>query len=123
MDSESARPSPSGPDERIGETIIRALRASSGTPDAADLIDLEAQLHGHIARLIPSAREAVDRLWHGDTDWHLQVTRLDAIERQLDEHAGGRTGTGTLDHVRILVRDCQWLYAVRLAAQGGPHRS
>lgn len=103
--------------ETIRASIVRALRADSSRLDPADLADLQSLLRGHIALLLPSARAPVDRPWHGDGECSAQKARVDAINRQLGERTGDGSPFMTLAHVQILVRDCQWLYAVHMAAQ------
>ncbi len=74
----------------------------------AELTELEAELCGHIHRLLPAAKAAVDKLWHGGAAWHQQISRLDGIERQV----GQGLGAGVLSaHVQVqqLAKDCQWL--------------
>lgn len=89
-------------------TISRARGQSSVPLRYDELTELESELRGHIDRLLPTTREAVDRLWHGGTVWHQQISRLDGIERQV----GQGLGTGVLSaHVQVqqLAKDCQWL--------------
>lgn len=73
-----------------------------------ELTELEAELCSFIDRLLPTAKETTDKLWHGGTAWHQQISRLDGIERQV----GQGLGTGALSaHVQVqqLAKDCQWL--------------
>ncbi|MCR8573435.1 DUF6415 family natural product biosynthesis protein [Streptomyces sp. Isolate_219] len=101
--------------DTIGETIHRALRIGSGRPDFEELGALENDLCGHIALLLPEAREAAARLWHGSIEAHRLTARLDGIEWQTTQGLGH----GPLSaHVQVhqLARDCQYLLARHTAA-------
>ncbi|MYT17001.1 hypothetical protein YWIDRAFT_06593 [Streptomyces sp. SceaMP-e96] len=92
----------------VHDTISRARGQSSVPLNYDELSKLEAELCGYIAQLLPPAKKAVDKLWHGGTAWHQQISRLDGIERQV----GQGLGTGVLSaHVQVqqLAKDCQWL--------------
>ncbi|MFI9024963.1 DUF6415 family natural product biosynthesis protein [Streptomyces sp. NPDC053560] len=127
MDTERARP-PAGKSpvttadapvdaETIRDTIITALSAGSRRIDIANLRRFEALLRSHIGLLIGPAREAADRLWHGKTEWPLQISRLDAIDQQLSESVAPHDQFAHLAQVQILARDCQWLFALCQAAE------
>lgn len=94
--------------ETIGETIRRALSLGAGRPDLATLVELEELLRGHIALLLPEAREMARRC--RPTDDQLR-TRLDGIAGQMNRGLGH----GVLSaHVQVhqLARDCQYLLAL-----------
>ncbi|PJJ03700.1 hypothetical protein BX264_4090 [Streptomyces sp. 2333.5] len=89
-------------------TISRARGQSNVPLHYGELTELESELCGYIDRLLPSAKGAVDKLWHGGIAWHQRISRLDGIERQV----GQGLGTGVLSaHVQVqqLAKDCQWL--------------
>ncbi|MCW7987273.1 hypothetical protein XF35_18885 [Streptomyces platensis subsp. clarensis] len=92
----------------IEETIALALGVCRGRPQVSTLVDLEAQLRGHIALLREPAREAADRMWHGSTKWHRHITRLDGVERQTKQELNPHP-FGALIEVQLMARDCQWL--------------
>ncbi|MGX1757178.1 DUF6415 family natural product biosynthesis protein [Streptomyces lydicus] len=92
----------------IEETITSALGASRGQLQVSMLIDLGAQLRGHIALLREPARKAVDRMWHGGVEWHRHITRLDSVERQAAQELSSLP-FGALIEVQLMARDCQWL--------------
>ncbi|MEU9126458.1 DUF6415 family natural product biosynthesis protein [Streptomyces sp. NPDC048506] len=97
--------------DTIGETIRRALWVGAGRPDLDTLAGLEEMLRGHIALLLPDAREAARRRWSTD---HQLITRLNGIERQMNQGLG----SGALSaHVQVhqLARDCQYLLAMLTA--------
>ncbi|MFE0378325.1 DUF6415 family natural product biosynthesis protein [Streptomyces inhibens] len=103
--------------ETISATIRRALRSGSGRPDLGALAELEEDLSGHIALLLPEARQSARRLFHGNIEAHRLTARLDSIERQTRQGLGG----GALAaHVQVnqLARDCQWLLAQHAAEAG-----
>ncbi|WP_328547701.1 DUF6415 family natural product biosynthesis protein [Streptomyces platensis] len=88
--------------------ISRARGQSSAPLNHEALTELEAELCNYIDRLLPAAKEAVAKLWHGGTAWHQQISRLDEIEHQV----GQGLGAGVLSaHVQVqqLAKDCQWL--------------
>ncbi|MEU8784340.1 DUF6415 family natural product biosynthesis protein [Streptomyces sp. NPDC048637] len=88
--------------------ISRARGQSSAPLNHEALTELETELCGYIGSLLPTAKAAVDKLWHGGIAWHQQISRLDGIERQV----GQGLGTGVLSaHVQVqqLAKDCQWL--------------
>ncbi|MEU3986767.1 DUF6415 family natural product biosynthesis protein [Streptomyces platensis] len=88
--------------------ISRARGQSSAPLNHEALTELEAELCTYIDRLLPAAKEAVAKLWHGGTAWHQQISRLDGIEHQV----GQGLGAGVLSaHVQVqqLAKDCQWL--------------
>ncbi|MFI1736564.1 DUF6415 family natural product biosynthesis protein [Streptomyces sioyaensis] len=94
--------------EAISATIRRALCLGSGRPEPDALTELEEELRGHIALLLPEVRESARRLWPNSVDAHRLKARLDGIERQTRQGLG----QGTLSaHVQIhqLARDCQYL--------------
>ncbi|MFI2257456.1 DUF6415 family natural product biosynthesis protein [Streptomyces tubercidicus] len=94
--------------DKVRCTISRARGQSSVQLHYDELTALESELRGYIAQLLPAVKNAVDKIWHGATAWHQQVSRLDGIERQ----AGQGLGTGVLSaHVQVqqLAKDCQWL--------------
>ncbi|MGW7249014.1 DUF6415 family natural product biosynthesis protein [Streptomyces decoyicus] len=89
-------------------TISRARGQSSAPLNHEALTELETELSSYINRLMPAAKEAVAKLWHGGTAWHQQISRLDGIERQVRQGLGA----GALSaHVQVqqLAKDCQWL--------------
>ncbi|MFD5737071.1 DUF6415 family natural product biosynthesis protein [Streptomyces sioyaensis] len=89
-------------------TISRARGQSSVPLHYDELTGLESELCSYIHRLLPAAKKAVDKLWHGGIAWHQRISRLDGIERQV----GQGLGTGVLSaHVQVqqLAKDCQWL--------------
>ncbi|MFI1161877.1 DUF6415 family natural product biosynthesis protein [Streptomyces sioyaensis] len=92
----------------IEETIKIALNASRGQPQVSTLVDLQAQLRGHIALLREPARKAADQMWRGATRWHRHITRLDGIERQAEQELSPLP-FGALIEVQLMARDCQWL--------------
>ncbi|GFE13085.1 hypothetical protein Sgleb_11320 [Streptomyces glebosus] len=92
----------------IEETIELALGVCRGRPQVSTLVDLEAQLRGHIALLREPARKAADRMWHGSTKWHRHITRLDGVERQTKQELNPLP-FGALIEVQLMARDCQWL--------------
>ncbi|MFG2397078.1 DUF6415 family natural product biosynthesis protein [Streptomyces lydicus] len=97
-------------EDTITATLHQALRTGSGCPDLDELGALEEKLRGHIALLLPRARESARLLWHGSIEAHRLTARLDGIERQ----ACQGLGDGPLAaHVQVhqLARDCQWLLA------------
>ncbi|MGP8302131.1 DUF6415 family natural product biosynthesis protein [Streptomyces inhibens] len=98
----------------IEETIARAQVLRGRAPDTGELGDLEELLRGHIALLLPKARQSARGLCHGSIEAHRLTARLDGIERQT--RLG--LGSGALSaHVQIhqLARDCQWLLAQHAA--------
>ncbi|WP_158713062.1 DUF6415 family natural product biosynthesis protein [Streptomyces sp. NRRL S-1813] len=92
----------------IEETIKMALGASRRQLQVSTLVDLEAQLRGHIALLQEPARKAADQMWHGGVKWHRLITRLDNIERQAAQERSPLP-FGALIEVQLMARDCQWL--------------
>ncbi|KOG41458.1 hypothetical protein ADK74_20250 [Streptomyces decoyicus] len=92
----------------IEETIKMALGASRRQLQVSTLVDLEAQLRGHIALLQEPARKAADQMWHGGVKWHRLITRLDNIERQAAQERSPMP-FGALIEVQLMARDCQWL--------------
>ncbi|MFI9077123.1 DUF6415 family natural product biosynthesis protein [Streptomyces sioyaensis] len=92
----------------IEETIKIALNASRGQLQVSTLIDLQAQLRGHIALLREPARQVADQMWHGGTKWYRHITRLDGIERQAEQELSPLP-FGALIEVQLMARDCQWL--------------
>ncbi|TJZ55626.1 hypothetical protein FCH28_09820 [Streptomyces piniterrae] len=101
----------------IEATIAAALRSGTSSMHAGEIVDLERMLRGHIALLLPSARQAAERLWRGGIDWHRRTARLDGIERQTRQGLGDSTFSG-LVQVQLLARDCLWLldeYTMRVA--------
>lgn len=96
--------------EAISATIRRALCLGSGRPDPDALIELEEELRGHIALLLPEVRGSARKLWPNSIEAHRLKARLDGIERQTRQGLG----QGTLSaHVQVhqLARDCQYLLA------------
>ncbi|WP_432001493.1 DUF6415 family natural product biosynthesis protein [Streptomyces sioyaensis] len=94
--------------DTVRYTISRARGQNSVPLHYAELSQLESELCSYISRLLPTAKEAVDKLWHGGTVWHQRISRLDGIERQV----GQGPGPGVLSaHVQVqqLAKDCQWL--------------
>ncbi|MFG2863188.1 DUF6415 family natural product biosynthesis protein [Streptomyces sioyaensis] len=108
---EATATDPNGNDldlDTVRYTISRARGQSSVPLHYAELTELETELCGYIGRLLPAAKKAVDKLWHGGIAWHQRISRLDGIERQV----GQGLGTGVLSaHVQVqqLAKDCQWL--------------
>ncbi|MCR8579199.1 DUF6415 family natural product biosynthesis protein [Streptomyces sp. Isolate_219] len=92
----------------IEQTIEMALGVSRGQLQVSTLVDLEAQLRGHIALLREPARKATDRMWQGGTKWYRHITRLDGIERQTEQELNPLP-FGALIEVQLMARDCQWL--------------
>lgn len=92
----------------IEETIKRAHGVSRGQPPLSALVELEAQLRGHLAVLGEPARKAADQMWHGGVTWHRDITRLDGIERQAAQAPSPLPFTALIE-VQLMARDCQWL--------------
>jgi hypothetical protein len=92
----------------IAATINRALRENAGRLDLSGLAEREEVLRGHIDLLLPEARDARGRLWHGSIEWHRRTVRLDGVERQARR---GLRGGPLPAHIQVqqLARDCQWL--------------
>lgn len=103
--------------EMIRDTIARSLNVDSRYSDMPGLRDLEALLRGHIGLLIGPVREGAGRLWHGEVEWYLRVSRLDAIERQLSERVCSHSRFACLAQVQRLARDCRWLFALYRAVE------
>ncbi|WP_435602874.1 DUF6415 family natural product biosynthesis protein [Streptomyces sp. bgisy130] len=96
--------------DTISATIQRALCLGSGRPEPDALIELEEELRGHIALLLPEIRESARQLWPDSIEAHRLKARLDGIERQTRQGLG----QGALSaHVQVnqLARDCQYLLA------------
>ncbi|MGW2021067.1 DUF6415 family natural product biosynthesis protein [Streptomyces decoyicus] len=94
--------------DTIGETVAKAIRSGSGPAASGDLVDLEALLRGHIAVLLPLARDAADLLWRGSLDWHRQTARIAGIERLVGQGLGD-SDFSAIVQVQLLARDCRWL--------------
>lgn len=92
----------------IEETVRLALGASRGQLQVSMLVELGAQLRGHIALLREPARKAADGMWHGGIKWHRHITRLDSVERQAAQEPSPLP-FGALIEVQLMARDCQWL--------------
>lgn len=92
----------------IQETIEAALGAGRRRLQVRTLVDLEAQLRGHITSLREPARKAAGRMWRGGTEWHRHITRLDGIARQAEQERNPLP-FGVLIEVQLMARDCQWL--------------
>ncbi|MEU9502951.1 DUF6415 family natural product biosynthesis protein [Streptomyces sp. NPDC048196] len=103
--------------ETISETIRRALRLGSGRPDPAELAAAQGELKGHLALLIPLARQEVRRLHRrGDeTQARELAARLDGTEHRAAQELRPDVLAA---HVQIghLTRDCQYLLATHTAA-------
>ncbi|MGV4923683.1 hypothetical protein K2224_01385 [Streptomyces sp. BHT-5-2] len=100
--------------ETISETIQRALRVGSGRPAPGILTELEEELRGHIALLLPEVRKQARHPGTGSIEEHRLKARLDAIER----HTRQGLGQGALSaHVQVhqLARGCQYLLARHIA--------
>ncbi|MEU8919068.1 DUF6415 family natural product biosynthesis protein [Streptomyces nigrescens] len=92
---------------RVRYSISRARGQSSVPFNHEALAELETELCGYIGCLLPTAREAADKLRHG-TEWHQRLARLDGIKRQVEQGLG----EGVLSaHVQVqqLALGCQWL--------------
>ncbi|WP_432002995.1 DUF6415 family natural product biosynthesis protein [Streptomyces sioyaensis] len=100
--------------DTISATIIQALCMGSGRLDRTELEHLEEALRGHIALLLPDARTAARRLWHGSIEAHRITARLDDIARQTRQGLGQGPLSAHVQ-VRQLARDCQWLLTRRAA--------
>ncbi|WP_158795002.1 DUF6415 family natural product biosynthesis protein [Streptomyces sp. NRRL S-337] len=94
--------------ETISATISRALRLGSGRPDLGALAELEEELRGHVAALLPVARASAQRLWPSSIEAHRLTARLDGIERQAELGPAVDVFTAHVQ-VQLLARDCQWL--------------
>ncbi|MGW2917442.1 DUF6415 family natural product biosynthesis protein [Streptomyces angustmyceticus] len=92
----------------IEQTITLALGASRGQLQVSALVDLGVRLRGHIALLREPARKAADGMWHGGTEWHRHIARLDGIERQMAQ-APSPLPFAALIEVQLMARDCRWL--------------
>lgn len=92
----------------IEETIERAHGVSRGQAPLTALVELEAQLRGHLAVLGESARKAADQMRHGGVNRHRHITRLDSIERQATQEPSPLPFTALIE-VQLMARDCQWL--------------
>ncbi|GAB7032439.1 DUF6415 family natural product biosynthesis protein [Streptomyces sp. NPDC021749] len=102
--------------ETISETIRRALRLGSGRPDRAELAAAQEELRGHIALLVPLARQEIRRLSRRGDETRARelAARLDGTEHR----AGQQLRPDVLAaHVQIghLTRDCQYLLATHTA--------
>lgn len=99
----------------IRETIQLGLLLSVGPLDLEAMAGLHEALRGHVALLLPSAREEAGRLWRGGTAWYQRAARLDGIARQAEQPLPGDPFAAMVQ-VQLLARDCEWL----LAQQSGP---
>jgi hypothetical protein len=92
----------------IDATISRALRENAGRLDLKRLAELEEELRGHIALLLPGARDAADSISSGSIELRRLNMRLDGIEQLVRR---GLNGTPLAAHIQVqqLARDCQWL--------------
>ncbi|MFF2807675.1 DUF6415 family natural product biosynthesis protein [Streptomyces sp. NPDC058000] len=96
--------------ETMSTTIRRALRLGFGRPAPATLNDLEQELRGHIALLLPEVRESARQLRPSSIEAHRLKARLDGIERQTSRGLGQGVLSAHIQ-VRQLARDCQYLLA------------
>ncbi|MYT30917.1 MULTISPECIES: DUF6415 family natural product biosynthesis protein [unclassified Streptomyces] len=96
--------------ELISATIQRALRLGSGRPDPDALTELEEELRGHVALLLPEVRESARSLWPNSIEAHRLHARLDGIWRQT-QRSLGRGVLSAQIRVHQLARDCQYLLA------------
>ncbi|MFI9357070.1 DUF6415 family natural product biosynthesis protein [Streptomyces lydicus] len=96
--------------ETISATIYGALRTGSGPLDLSVMGDAAEALRGHIALLLPSARESAGRLRPGSIEAHRLRARLDGIEQQYRRPLAPAPLAAHV-HVQQLARDCQWLLA------------
>ncbi|MFC9736595.1 DUF6415 family natural product biosynthesis protein [Streptomyces noursei] len=96
--------------ELISATVRRALRLGSGRPAPGTLTELEEELRGHMALLLPEIHESAKRLWPSSIEAHRLKTRLDGIERQLQQGLGQGSLSAQIQ-VHQLARDCQFLLA------------
>jgi hypothetical protein len=94
--------------DTIRGTICLALRLSAGPLDREAMADLHEALRGHVALLLPGAREDASRLWRGGTAWYQRAARLDGIARQA-EQALVADLFAAMVQVQLLARDCEWL--------------
>ncbi|MFF8308524.1 DUF6415 family natural product biosynthesis protein [Streptomyces lydicus] len=96
--------------DTIAATISRALRTGSGPLNLDAMGDVAEGLRGHIALLLPLAREEAGRLWPGSIEAHRLRARLDGIEQQ---YRRPLAPAPLAAHVQVqqLARDCQWLLA------------
>ncbi len=100
----------------IQRTIDEARGLRTVPLTMAALANLERQLCGHIALLLPCLRAAAERLRPHSTAGYLLRSRIEAIEQQAKQGLG----EGTLAaHVQVtqLARDCQWLLEQHRAAE------
>lgn len=106
----------------IRETIRLGLLLSAGPLDHGAMVGLHEDLRGHVALLLPGAREDADSLWRGDTAWYQRAARLDSITRQL-EQALAVDPFAAMVQVQLLARDCDWLLDQRAAPPEGARQS
>lgn len=98
----------------IGETIRRGLALSSSPLDLTAMACLHEDLRGHVALLLPGARDEAGRLWRGGTAWYQRAARLDGIARQAEQPLPADP-FAALVQVQLLARDCEWLLAQHTA--------
>ncbi|WP_052230114.1 DUF6415 family natural product biosynthesis protein [Streptomyces sp. CT34] len=96
--------------ELISATIRHALRLVSGRPDTHALTELEEELRGHVALLLPEVRESARSLWPNSIEAHRLQARLNGIERQTQRGLGQGLLSAQIQ-VHQLARDCQYLLA------------
>ncbi|MFE1957333.1 DUF6415 family natural product biosynthesis protein [Streptomyces sp. NPDC059479] len=84
-------------------------RLGSEPGSRAELREDLAELRGHIASLLPSARQRANRVGHGSPEWYSLTTRLDRIEEQAERKTLGEGTLGAHVQVRRLALDCAWL--------------
>ncbi|UQA91417.1 DUF6415 family natural product biosynthesis protein [Streptomyces halobius] len=97
-------------EETIQSTIDRAQELRDASPCADELSELEEELRGHIARLLPEARKPTRHLGLGSIEEHRLTARLDAIER-LTRQGPGQGALAAHVQVHQLARGCQYLLA------------
>ncbi|MFJ9417833.1 DUF6415 family natural product biosynthesis protein [Streptomyces sp. NPDC101227] len=100
--------------DTIRGTIRRALQLGSGRLDLSSMVMLEEELRGHIALLLPEAREAAHRRWPAGGESHQRRARFDGIEQQMKQGLG----EGPLSaHVQVqqLTKDLQYLLVLHTA--------
>lgn len=99
----------------IRETVRLGVLLSAGPLDLETVAGLHEALRGHVALLLPGARDDAASLWRGGTAWYQRAARLDGIARQAEQPLPGDP-FAALVQVQLLARDCEWL----LAQQSGP---
>ncbi|MFJ9855204.1 DUF6415 family natural product biosynthesis protein [Streptomyces sp. NPDC101150] len=100
--------------DTMRKTIRRALQLGTGRLELTSMTALEEELRGHIALLLPEAREAAHHRCPAGGESHERTSRFDGIEQQMKQGLG----EGQLSaHVQVqqLAKDLQYLLVLHTA--------